>query len=551
MKKIFISLILLASVFGAAAQDIYSATGISENFYSGTARSIALGNAMTAVGGDLGSFTINPAGSAVNQFNQITLSPGLSVAFNSSRYAPTFDAGRGISDSDFGSPNNSNYTRFVVPNVGLNFNFETGNREGLVSFSFGFLSNVTNNYLDRAVAFGQNIETSMLGALAGDATRDVYNDYWSLNDAVASNAYMIINGAEVGLSESQFFGVTESPDAAGIWSTQGIANPLNQISSVQSYGVKNDLLLNMGFNISNKVYLGINFGMPRSRYGYQETFTERAEYPDEYPIYESEYTFKSSTYAYQLDRSVSGVYAKFGAIVLPTKDLRVGLAVQTPVSYNVSEGYRVSGNLTTDGFSNNSSDTDNWSYRLTAPYRINAGVAYTFSNRGFVSVDYEMADYSIMKFSGVYDYATDYYYSNMLNKLFRGVQHMLRIGAEYRVTPAFSVRAGYNMTTTPERYYEYNGEKVTPDNYFDFQGVALGGPKYYSDRTRAFSAGIGYSTPGSLFVDLAARYTVYPVSTFLPYSDYVYYGETLLAPSPTVSSRKSILDIVLTVGLRF
>lgn len=553
MKRIIISSIFIVSALSAVAQDIYSATSISENNYAGTARSIALGNAMTAVGGDLGSFTINPAGSAVSSYNQITLTPDISVAFNASRYAPSFDISRGPSESDYGPLSKYKNTRFVLPNIGANFNFETGNNAGLVSFSFGILSNVTNNYQDGFVASGQNIETSMLGALASDATADVYNDFWSLNDEVASNSYMILKGSDVDpeLGESQYFGATESPDAEGIWRTLGAKNPLLQISSVSTYGTKRDLVLNMGFNISNKVYLGVNFGMPRITTNYQERFSEGATDPEQYPIYCSDTYFKSSTYSYQLDRVVTGVYAKFGVIALPTDNLRLGLAVQTPVSYNVSEGYSVSGNLTTGAFSNNSSASDNWSYRLRAPYRINAGVAYTFANRAFVSLDYEMADYSIMRFNSVYDYNADYFYSNTLNKLFRGVQHMFRVGVEYRLTTALTARAGYNLSTTPERYYMYNGERVTSENYADFQYVALSSPKYYADKTMSFAAGLGYSTQGSLFFDLAARYTKYPTSTFMPYSDYIYDGNLLTVPSPTVSNSRSLLDIVLTIGCRF
>lgn len=555
MKKIFTSLLLLVSALSAGAQDIYSATSISENNYSGTARSVALGNAMTAVGGDLGSFAINPAGSAVSPFNQLVISPGISVAFNSSRYAPTFDISqRGPSEKDFGPAEKSSYTRFVIPEIGFNFNFETGSSYGLVGFSVGFLSSVTNNYTDYAFASGTNVETSMLGALASDATRDLYNDFWSLNDEVAAGSYMILRGSDVDprLGESQFFGVTESPDEYGIWSTKGEENPLIQSSSVRSFGVKNDVLFNMGFNISNICYLGFNLGMPRSVYNYQEGFTERATYPDRYDIYRSKDFFKSSTYGYELNRVVTGIYAKFGAIVLPMKNLRVGFAVQTPVSYNVSEAFKVSGNMTTDKYSNNSTASDSWAYRLCAPYRLNAGVAYTFSNRAFASIDYEMSDYSVMKFSQLYDYPADYYYTNNQNRLFRGVQHMLRLGVEYRVTTEFSVRAGYNTTTSPEKYYQYNGEKVTADNYYDFQGVPLGRAYYFSDRTKAFSAGVGYSTHGSLFFDLAARLTQYPATTFLPYSDYIYDSDNILSvPSPSISSSRSLLDIIFTIGCRF
>jgi hypothetical protein len=48
---------------------MYDGLTFSQNNYYGTARSIGMGNAMTAVGGDLGSIGINPAGSAVYNFS--------------------------------------------------------------------------------------------------------------------------------------------------------------------------------------------------------------------------------------------------------------------------------------------------------------------------------------------------------------------------------------------------------------------------------------------------------------------------------------------------
>ncbi|MFR8803614.1 MAG: hypothetical protein ACLVGR_03915 [Anaerovoracaceae bacterium] len=61
-KTIFTALLSLTAV-AAGAQTMYDGLTFSQNNYYGTARSIGMGNAMTAVGGDLGSIGINPAGS--------------------------------------------------------------------------------------------------------------------------------------------------------------------------------------------------------------------------------------------------------------------------------------------------------------------------------------------------------------------------------------------------------------------------------------------------------------------------------------------------------
>ena len=62
MKKIFVSVVLLGAAVAAGAQTMYDAMNYSQNNYYGTARSMALGNAVTAVGGDLGTIGSAVAG---------------------------------------------------------------------------------------------------------------------------------------------------------------------------------------------------------------------------------------------------------------------------------------------------------------------------------------------------------------------------------------------------------------------------------------------------------------------------------------------------------
>lgn len=57
-KTIFTALLSLTAV-AVRAQTMYDGLTFSQNNYYGTARSIGMGNAMTAVGGDLGSIGIN------------------------------------------------------------------------------------------------------------------------------------------------------------------------------------------------------------------------------------------------------------------------------------------------------------------------------------------------------------------------------------------------------------------------------------------------------------------------------------------------------------
>ena len=161
MKKI-IPLTLLAAVsVNAAAQNVQDALRFSENNYYGTARSISMGNAFTALGGDLGSINLNPAGSAVNSFSQVTFTPNVSIASTTSDYNAMPSQ-----STAYGSTLNNSSARFTLPNVGFTLNFDTNARRGLKRVTFGFIANATANYLDDMAAGGRNTATSYAGSLA-------------------------------------------------------------------------------------------------------------------------------------------------------------------------------------------------------------------------------------------------------------------------------------------------------------------------------------------------------------------------------------------------
>ena len=114
----FTALLSLTAV-AAGAQTMYDGLTFSQNNYYGTARSIGMGNAMTAVGGDLGSIGINPAGSAVAGYSQFTITPNLTLSSMNSSYS-AYPVG-GV--DKFVNEQGKNLTRFSLPNFGATFNW--------------------------------------------------------------------------------------------------------------------------------------------------------------------------------------------------------------------------------------------------------------------------------------------------------------------------------------------------------------------------------------------------------------------------------------------
>ena len=179
-------------------------------------------------------------------------------------------------------------------------------------------------------------------------------------------------------------------------------------------------------------------------------------------------------------------------------------------------------------------------------------------------MDYELTDYSVMRFSDPdSDYMSGdrYLDLNETNRNFAGLSHALRIGAEMKLSPAFSLRAGGSVLSSPERHWlDSEGQDVTADRYlrefdtYNSHAKNLVSSSYYKDRTVSLSFGVGYSSAGSFFADLGAKLTRYPETTFSPYYDYDNYnaaGSLVNVKSPRILNRPNLWNVALTFGWRF
>lgn len=538
MKKQALTFLLAASLpLAAGAQDLYDALRYSDYTYYGTARSIAMGNAFTALGGDLGSIGINPAGSAVNSYSQLTLSPGVSIAGTKSQWCTS-----PYNNMEYGSVQKSSIIKFKLPNFGASMSFSTNRKRGLTQVTMGIIGNMTANYSSDMAAWGDNEQTSFLSALAVEsegirASQLKDARYFSSNlpwdKIVAYRSGMI---ATYGDSDSQYVGATEKIYDSG---DIAVAGPLKQMYGRRTEGGRYDLLVNFGFNFSDIVYVGANIGTTDINYKCDTYYKEIAYDPSMFDIDYGNGNiayFSDMRYRTALSAIGTGIYGKFGVIVRPIDGLRIGAAIQTPTSTRITEKWQYAGETNFTDSNYNASETTEqgeYEYKLVSPFRTNIGVAYTFSKFGLISIDYETCNYSSMKFIeiGTND-NSGFEYANTDIKDFMSVSHMIRVGGEIRPVPEVSLRAGYNITTTPERYYDEYGKQVKPEN---------------ASKT-AISIGAGYDSGKSFFCDLAARRTALPQEYVYPYNDYI---DGMVNHTPEILNRRNMWDVVLTLGFRF
>lgn len=554
IRTAFLTILSILTVAAADAQTIYDALRISERNYEGTARTMAMGNAFTALGSDLGSIGINPAGSAVAGYSQISLTPSLTI---------TSDA-TGIS-SDATRKYINTTPRAGLPQMGFTFNWDTGRTYGLKNFTFGFIVNQTNSWNEDLYVAGENKSTSFMGSLAAGTTNLMAQlnkelkpgeTPYSYLDLAGENAYYNglpwkeIIGWQSGMistfggHDDEFVGASEVLiDHDGITEI-ALGGPLDQTYGRRARGSRADYIFNFGVNISDFIYIGANLGISSMSYSYNEYYKETAIDPGDFEINLDDggkMYFDNMKYTYSLDCETTGLYGKLGIIITPGYGLRIGAAIQTPTASTVRENWEMSGETIFTEQKYNASALSPYgedTYSLTEPWRANFGLAYTLGKFAAISADYEFCDYSRIRFKN----------QGGIRSTFR-TSHMLRAGIEVKPVDILAIRAGYNLTTSPDK--EFHSPQLDTDNASKGMGWIAGRS---TAATQSVSFGLGYISRKSFFADIACRYAFTQEEYFMPYDNYIFDGSGNVdknATAPVITNKADAWKILLTLGWRF
>ncbi len=562
MKKILTIILGVAVAFTAAAQNWQDARLFSESSYIGTARTLGMGNAVSAIGGDPGSIGINPAGSAVAGYSQLVLSPGYTLSFTN---ASGVIASGNTSAIGLGDAVKANYGRFSVPNMGVIFALNTGRRSGWKRHSFGLVINGTANYTGRVLGTGVNGDNSYAASRATSA--EGYSEtvlgseswWYDGSDLSRMPKWVDMAGYRCGMfngvpgSDGVYQAVTEVRDASGdIW----LAAPLYQKYGQQTTGGKYDIIFNWAGNYEDRLYVGVNLGVTTIRYGMSEYFQEMPDNPADFPdIVYTDGTvarFSSLQMKHNYSLTGAGAYLKAGVLWRPTGGLRLAAAVQTPTIMSLTARQAYSGEVILTGKSISPSTTpeDSWSYRMSQPMRLNLGLAYSIGQVAVLSADYEMVNYRSIRYKGVDAGSTPSYLedANLDIKDILGVSNQFRVGMECKPTSALALRAGYNFITYGQKnWLDYeNGRWVTTPLTID-EKISLA--------KHSASFGVGYAF-GSIYLDAAVRARFMPTEYIMPYQYYTYDTYTDKYPdtnvlTPEIAFKSTLVDAVLTAGWRF
>lgn len=477
MRKIFLSVVFCFPVMLSFSQSMVDTYRLSNIQLQGTARASAMGNAFGALGGDFTSASINPAGIGLYMSNELEMTMQLGNYKNQASY--------------LGQNTEATKNPFSVPNLGYVATFKTNpaKNSSLVSVNVGIGYNRMNSFNTNTVIRGKGATSSMLDQFAENATTGYMNDFYEGVAAGAGAIYQYYDQDAEEFTGPYYHDMQKVQDVQDGFPSENYAH--DQTKTIYQSGSLDEYILSLAFNINHKLYIGATFGIQDVSFRESSTMYEgNVDYEGhretgEYSSYLNEYGFNQ----YQ-ETWGTGLNGKFGLIYKPIESLRLGVAVHTPTYYRLQDNYdtymyndydlkNASG-----GFDNAVDEVyspyGSYDYQINSPMRTILSAAYVIGKRAILSVDYEYLDYSNMKLKNggdVYNYYDFEAENNDINSTFKSVGN-LHIGAEYRLSDALSLRAGYENLPSP---YKTEGWQTTTNTYSAGLGYRFG--RFYLDAT--------------------------------------------------------------------
>lgn len=460
MKKFIFAFIAMATMT-MDAQNITDAVRYSTTDLNGTARYRAMSGAFGALGGDLSSLDINPAGSAVFLNSSATFSLDFSSNENDVQYFNGFtnnsnsNVNLGQAGAVFVFNNRDDSSDWKKFTLGLNYSktadFEDDfravgtNTNSIDQYFLGYAQGVPLDLLDN-----DNIANhySALGQSAGYRVQQAYLGYWGY----------IIN--------------PESDDPNNTSYTSGVApGTFDQQYSYAATGLNGKFSFNFATQYQDNLYLGANLNSHFINY---DEITSFFEANDNTGSEINEVYFEN-----QLSTLGTGFSFQLGALAKIGNKLRAGISYESPTWYNISEETTQYLETYSEEFGEEVVDPKVINiypdYKLQTPALYTGSLAVLFGARGLLSFDYSYKDYTSTKFKPIGD--PDFAIQNEMMQNNLKAASTFRLGGEYRIIN-WSLRGGYRFEESP-----YKNESTIGD-------------------LRGYSIGLGYNF-GNVKLDLA------------------------------------------------
>ena len=526
---------VLALCGGSAfAQTQMDAFKYTQTELTGTARYVSMGGAFGALGGDISVMGNNPAGLAVYKSSEVVATVGLSSAS-----AKTSWIGGNVDNSR---------TKVNFDNIAYVGYFPTANDEGIVSWNAGFSYNRVKNFSrNYTMSSGNgNMNTSLSDYIAARAAGtssgllvkgDDYNPYNNpdLGDWLSILGYNAGYMDSFNDNDKAYYSSFGDVNNMGEWEPyllQGGQLNVSERGAIDQYN------LSFGMNISDLVLLGASVSITDLNYRYTSSYDE---------------SFTNGNNLY-LDNSLNtdgtGYSFNIGAIIKPTDYFRLGVAYNSPTWYKMTDHfYAEAGSHLTfmeDGVEKernleaSSPDGAYYNYEYRAPDKWIFSAAAILGSVGLISVDYELKNYKNMRMYQT-DGSSNVYTNQDIKDNFK-VGNTVRVGAEFKVTPQFALRAGVAYSDSP-----YKDQLKNADREVFTVGTI---PNYVIDKgVMNYTFGFGYRFTPNFYTDLACVYRVHKEDVY-PFSSMFDEKGAFLTSQPA-SLKTNTTRVALTFGYKF
>lgn len=502
-------------------------------FSYGTARSAALAGAMTSLGADASSMSINPAGVGMYRRNEITFTPMMTFARSKTAGVNSFE---GNSSNRFAVGNfgmvaklRESATGITAINMGLSYN-------RLADFNYKYSFSTMGNAGSASIA---DVFAGQLTA-AGITSSQLKGSYDGRGEFMWGNYDPTYWGAILGYKTGLIY------DNEGVWGRDMVTHnaAIESSATVESKGSAGEWVWSLGMNFGSKFYLGFSLGattIKREQYIY---YGEGYRYSSEPSL-----NYRADYFNYdQVTRmDGTGIDFKLGAIYRPIEALRIGVAFHTPTYYNITYSFQsgmtseVKALNNVDDYKVNSQgyidpafsettiklvDDGDYSWVYTTPTRLLLGASYTFAKQLVLSVDYERDWYNTMRMK---DSPYGALYKGYIKDTFKG-SNTVRAGVEWRFIPQMAVRMGYGY---------WSGALHSNDAIYSR-------PVVY--KTQYMSAGLGIALSEHFSIDVTYQYYT---NEMTPYKTFYGYNDVVDFASQTFNTSIARHNAMMTLSIHF
>ena len=525
MRKIIIALALMALPFAGNAQYAFDVLQYGQSQLRGSSRYVSMAGAFGALGGDVSAVNNNPGGIGIYRSSDANITFGLDI--NSSQATGEKQNNTQFTVSGLGYIGAIKLNSDVMPNINFGFTYNRANsfRRHYTGYMSAIPTSVTNYIAEKTMQDQMSV--------ADLSMRDPYFSGYALWDQIAAYQTYLINPTD---SEGKKF------SGLGYDGVFGEAE-----FEVEEWGHIDEYNFTFGGNVKNQLYWGVGLGFTEldyDSYKYYGEVLHNTVIHDQVSDPEASVLVDGDAKLGIVNSNHTegvGINAKFGVIYKPINELRLGVAVHSPTRMSLKDTYggNISAEYSGDKVKRTYVLTEDYPdntvrYDLLTPWKFMGSAAAVVGGKAILSADYE---YEASQYMRIYD-DRGHEFTDATEEIKAYLQpvHTVRVGAEYRVSPQFSLRAGYSYQTSA-------AQDAVKDDKIDVE-VSGCNPAYSYDKSNQhITAGFGYHS-GNFYFDMA-------YVNQLRKTNYHAFSGIVDLPSVSTEVKDNNNRVTATVGFRF